>query len=177
MTAAPHCRVGSPPVRQQLLRFLVVGCLNVGVTFVVFVLCYRWLPVGGIIVDLSGGSDGPPARAMAALGAGSIDAAAANGIGYAAGMANSFVLNKLWTFQAAGQTARQLGRFVALNLVSLAVSTAVMFVAVDALAAPYLPVFIATVALTTAFHFVANKHWTFADARDAATLAAGRRLS
>ncbi len=120
-----------------------------------------------VLVELTGGNSGALALSLSALGVGSIDAAVANAIGYVAGMVNSFVLNKLWTFEAAGHTSRQLRRFVALNLVSLAASTAIMFVAVDMLAAPYVPVFVATVALTTVVHFVANRHWTFAEARQA----------
>jgi putative flippase GtrA len=152
------------PQVTQLARFLVVGCLNVAVTFAVFLLCYRWLPLGSLFVAVTGGADGPVALALSRLGVGAIDAAVANVIAYVAGMVNSFVLNKLWTFEAGGHTARQLQRFVALNLVSLIVSTLVMFVAVDALAAPYLPVFVGTVVLTTVFHYLGNKHWTFAEA-------------
>jgi putative flippase GtrA len=173
MNAPPSPRPAGPLVGRQFVRFLVVGCLNVAVTFTVFVLCYRWLHVGGVLVELTGGSGSALARALSALGVGSIDAAVANAVGYVAGMVNSFVLNKLWTFEAAGHTSRQLRRFVALNLVSLAVSTAIMFVAVDMLVAPYAPVFVATVALTTVFHFVANRHWTFAEARQAAPVVLG----
>lgn len=163
MSLAPAPRLAPPPA-TQVVRFLAVGCLNVAVTFAVFVLCYRWLPLGTFLIDATGAAGSALARTLARFGIGSVDAAVANVAGYLAGMVNSFVLNKLWTFEAAGRTARQLKRFVALNLVSLAGSTAIMFVAVDVLAAPYVPVFVATVALTTVFHFVGNKHWTFADA-------------
>lgn len=164
MSLATAPRVAPPPA-TQVVRFLVVGCLNVAVTFAVFVLCYRWLPLGTWLVDATGAAGSALARTLAGYGIASVDAAVANVAGYLAGMVNSFVLNKLWTFEAGGRTAQQLRRFVALNMVSLVASTAIMFVAVDVLAAPYLPVFVATVVLTTAFHFVGNKHWTFADAR------------
>ena len=57
---------------------------------------------------------------------------------------------------------QQMQRFVTLNAVGLLGSTLIMFVGVDLLGAPYLPVFIGTVVLTTIFHFLGNKHWTFA---------------
>jgi putative flippase GtrA len=172
MSLASAARAAAPPT-TQVVRFLVVGCLNVAVTFAVFVLCYRWLPLGAWLVDAAGVAGRALARTLAGFGVASVDAAVANVAGYLAGMVNSFVLNKLWTFEAAGHTSRQLRRFVALNLVSLAVSTAIMFVAVDMLVAPYAPVFVATVALTTVFHFVANRHWTFAEARQAAPVVLG----
>ena len=102
------------------------------------------------------------AEALVRLGVGSIDAAVANFVGYLAGMVNSFILNKAWTFEARGQTWQQMQRFVTLNVVGLLGSTLIMFVGVDLLGAPYLPVFVGTVVLTTIFHFFGNKHWTFA---------------
>lgn len=162
LASAPHATL---PPTAQVVRFMVVGCLNVGLTFAVFVVCYQWVPLGTLVVEALGTTDGGLARTLADFGIGSIDAAVANAAGYLAGMVNSFALNKLWTFEAGGRTAQQLGRFVALNMVSLAASTAIMFVAVDVLAAPYLLIFVATIALTTVFHFVGNKHWTFAETR------------
>jgi putative flippase GtrA len=173
----PSQRGRALPQVTQFVRFLVVGCLNVAVTFAVFWLCYRWLPLGSLFVAVTGGADGRVALALSRLGVGAIDAAVANAVGYVAGMVNSFVLNKLWTFEAGGRTARQLQRFVALNLVSLVASTLVMFVAVDALAAPYLPVFVATIVLTTVFHYLGNKHWTFAEARRTSPAALARPRS
>lgn len=153
--------LASPDLRQ-LIRFLVVGCLNVAVTFAVFVLCYRQLSLGSLLFGQLGAAGEWLDGALAGLGVGAIDAAVANFVGYLAGMVNSFVLNKLWTFEARGGTARQAQRFVVLNLVGLFGSTMMMFVGVDVLGAPYLPVFVATVVLTTIFHFFGNKHWTFA---------------
>jgi putative flippase GtrA len=155
-------RVRASPDLRQLVRFLVVGCLNVAVTFAVFVLCYSQLSLGSSFLGRMGAAGEWLGGALAGLGVGAIDAAVANFVGYIAGMVNSFVLNKLWTFEARGGTARQAQRFVVLNLVGLFGSTLIMFVAVDALGAPYLPVFVVTVVLTTLFHFFGNKHWTFA---------------
>ncbi len=170
-------RLLASPSARQLARFLIVGCLNVAVTFVVFVFCYRTLQLGSLLLSAAGPAGERLAAALAGLGIGSIDAAVANFVGYLAGMVNSFVLNKAWTFEARGRTWLQMQRFVVLNVISLLGSTLIMFVAVDLLGAPYLPVFVGTVALTTVFHFIGNKHWTFADgsAGDLARLGESRR--
>jgi putative flippase GtrA len=161
MTSLPGRLLASPSARQ-LARFLIVGCLNVAVTFVVFLFCYRTFELGSLLLATSGAAGEWLAEALRNLGVGSIDAAAANFVGYLAGMVNSFVLNKAWTFEARGRTWQQMQRFVTLNVVGLVGSTVIMFVGVDLLGAPYLPVFAGTVVLTTIFHFLGNKHWTFA---------------
>jgi putative flippase GtrA len=151
---------------RQLLRFLIVGCVNVLVTFIVFVFCYRHLQLGPLVLDAIGPLHDWLAGSLGRGGDASIDAAVANSVGYLAGMINSFLLNKFWTFGARGKTLVQARRFLALNLTSLAASTAVVFVLVDVLRAPYLHVFVATVAATTALHYFANRHWTFAVAEE-----------
>jgi putative flippase GtrA len=163
MTLLPGRLLAAPGARQ-LARFLIVGCLNVAVTFVVFVFCYRTLELGSLLLGASGSAGAWLAAALGRLGVGSIDAAVANFVGYLAGMVNSFILNKAWTFEARGHTWRQMQRFVTLNVVGLLGSTLIMFAGVDLLGLPYLPVFAVTVALTTIFHFLGNKHWTFASA-------------
>lgn len=161
MTLSQGRSVASPGARQ-LMRFLLVGCLNVAVTFAVFVLCYRQ-QIGSTLLGAAGAAGDWVDASLARLGVASIDAALANFVGYLAGMVNSFILNKLWTFEASGRTLRQMHRFVTLNVVGLIGSTLMMFVGVDLLGAPYVPVFAATVALTTIFHFFGNKNWTFAE--------------
>ena len=162
MTSLPGRFLASPSARQ-LARFLVVGCLNVAVTFVVFILCYRKLQLGSALLQAAGAAGAWLEESLGRLGVGSIDAAVANFVGYLAGMVNSFVLNKSWTFEARGRTWRQMQRFVMLNVFGLLGSTVIMFVGVDLLGVPYLPVFVGTVVLTTIFHFLGNKHWTFVD--------------
>jgi putative flippase GtrA len=161
MTSLPGRFLASPGARQ-LVRFLIVGCLNVAVTFVVFVFCYRTLELGSLLLSAAGSAGAWLAAALGRLGVGSIDAAVANFVGYLAGMVNSFILNKAWTFEARGRTWQQMQRFVTLNVVGLLGSTLIMFAVVDLLGAPYLPIFVGTVVLTTIFHFFGNKHWTFA---------------
>lgn len=168
-------RLLASPGARQLVRFLIVGCLNVAVTFAVFVLCYRRLELGSVLLAAAGSAGTWLGEALGRLGVGSIDAAVANFVGYLAGMVNSFVLNKAWTFEARGRTWQQMQRFVTLNVAGLLGSTLIMFVGVDLLGAPYLPVFVGTVVLTTVFHFLGNKHWTFASGGTGATAGLGER--
>jgi len=93
----------------------------------------------------------------------SIDAAFANTIGYTAGMINSFILNKLWTFEAKGRTKHQLHRFFILNILGLIVSTLLIFVFADLFSVSYLIVWPITIGLVMIFNFIGNKYWTFSE--------------
>ena len=88
-------------LRHPLARFVVVGCANFVVSFAAFYWSYHYLPLG----ESSGRG------------------AVANVLAYAAGMINSFVLNRLWTFRAEGQVAVHAFKFVALNAATLVAST------------------------------------------------------
>ena len=63
----------------------MVGCTNFVVSFSVFFLTFNYLP--------------EPVRMQPP------EAAVANVAAYAAGMMNSFLLNRSWTFRAAGNAA------------------------------------------------------------------------
>ena len=86
-------------------------------------------------------------------------------LAYAAGMINSFVLNRLWTFRAEGQIGVHAFKFVALNAATLVASTAIVLVLVDwagfSALAVWLPL---TIAILTA-HYLGMKHWAFAERR------------
>lgn len=148
---------------KQFIKFAVVGCLNVLVSFLVFYLCYRQWPLAALILQSVATIHPSIESTISAYGVHAIDAAFANTIGYLAGMINSFVLNKLWTFEAKGTTIRQIHRFFILNILGLAVSTLIIFVFVDHLGAPYLIVWFFTIALVMILNFLGNKHWTFAE--------------
>ena len=124
-------RMAVTPNGRQLIKFAIVGCLNVLVTFVFFFLCYRQWSLASLILDAMGSTGEVIKEILFELNIHSIDAAFANTIGYMAGMINSFVLNKLWTFEAKGRTTRQLHRFFILNIIGLIVSTSIIFVFVD----------------------------------------------
>ena len=146
---------------RQVGRFAVVGCVNVAVNLVVFVFFYRYVPLASTLLQALGPLGTRITEALASAGIPAVDAGFANLIGYLAGMINSFVLNKYWTFEAGGRTGQQARRFIVLNLAGLAVSTALILVLVDVLRLPYLPVWFASTALVMVLNFLGNKHWTF----------------
>ena len=130
-------------LRHPFARFVVVGCLNFVVSFAAFYASYEFLPLG----ESSGRG------------------AVANVVAYAAGMLNSFALNRVWTFRAEGQVAVHAAKFVVLNAATLVASTAIVLVLVDLAGFPALAVWLPlTIAILTA-HYLGMKHWAFAERR------------
>lgn len=130
-------------LRYPLARFIVVGCANFVVSFTAFYASYQWLPLD----DTSGRG------------------AVANVLAYAAGMINSFVLNRLWTFRAEGQVAVHAAKFIALNAATLVASTAIVLVLVDRAGLPALAVWLPLTLAILAAHYLGMKHWAFAERR------------
>lgn len=130
-------------LRHPLARFIVVGCANFVVSFSAFYASYHYLPLD----ELSGRG------------------AVANVLAYGAGMLNSFLLNRLWTFRAKGQVVEHVFKFVALNAATLVASTALVLVLVDWVGLPALGVWLPmTLGILTA-HYLGMKHWAFAEQR------------
>jgi putative flippase GtrA len=134
-----------------LSRFAVVGCVNFCVSFAVFYLCFHYLPLD--------------AAAPLAQNGVRVDAAVANVCAYLAGMVNSFVLNRVWTFGATGRTSSQLLRFTAVNAVTLTLSTSTMFHFVDVLGYPELVVWIPLTVVILVLNYLGCRHWAFAQPR------------
>jgi putative flippase GtrA len=146
---------------QQFKKFIVVGCSNFAVSFLVFYLFYNYLKLSGILFNILGPAGDYLERSLQNIGAESVDAALTNGIGYAAGIINSFIWNKLWTFKARHQTAGQFGRFLVLNLACLLLSSLSLFIFTDYLGLPYGPVWFITMGIVTLVNFVVSKYWVF----------------
>jgi putative flippase GtrA len=123
-------------------RFALVGCTNFVVSFSVFYLTFNYLP-GAIREQL-------PAASVANVAA------------YAAGMVNSFLLNRSWTFRAGGNAAAQALRFAVVSLASLALSTATMFQFVDVRGHPELAVWVPTTIIVMMLNYLGCKYWAFA---------------
>jgi len=146
-------RSGTPD--DSAARFALVGCTNFIVSFTVFYLSFNYLP--------------PDTVASLARGFGAADAAlhpplaaAANLLAYLAGMVNSFLLNRSWTFRAAGNAWPQAMRFAAVNLFSLAMSTLASFALVDVLHYPSLAVWVPVTVVVVLVNYFGCKHWAFA---------------
>ena len=136
------------PAVRQFLKFAIVGCLNVAISTMVFYLCYtKWRLGSSLSID--------------SLGITELDGAIASVIAYSAGMINSYLLNKSWTFRVKNGTLTQVQRFFILNMAGLALTTVIIFVCVDMLNGPYMTVWFITVIFVMALNFLGNKYWTF----------------
>jgi putative flippase GtrA len=125
----------------SLARFILVGCANFVVSFAAFYGSYHYLPLGD-----HGGRG-----------------AVANVLAYAAGMLNSFALNRAWTFRAEGRVAVHAWRFTLLNACTLAASTLIVLILVDRLGYPELAVWLPLTLAILATHYLGMKHWAFAE--------------
>jgi putative flippase GtrA len=148
---------------RQLAKFSIVGCLNLAISLTVFTLLYSQIRLGTLLMNSTGDVGLWLTHVLNGFGIVKIDAAVANTFSYAAGMMNSFYLNRLWTFEAKVPAMTRLPRFVLVNGLSFTVSTLILLVAVDVVGAPYLPVFCATLGIVTTINFLGNKFWTFTD--------------
>jgi putative flippase GtrA len=141
---------------DSVARFALVGCTNFVVSFTAFVLSFNYLPPGAVatlagLVGAGGASSHPP------------QAAVANVIAYLAGMVNSFLLNRSWTFRATtGNALPQALRFGVVSLFSLSMGTLVTFALVDVLGLPSLAVWIPLTAVVVIVNYLGCKHWAFA---------------
>ena len=148
------------PGIKQFSKFLVVGISNFAISFAVFYFLYKW-KLSPFFYGFFGQTGKTLEDIILGLGATSLDATLANILGYGAGVINSFVWNKLWTFQAKSQTAAQFGRFLVLNLSCLILSSASLFIFTDYLVLSYLPVWFVTMGIVTLVNFAVSKHWVF----------------
>jgi len=147
---------------KQLIRFSLVGCANFSISYTVFLLSYHYWPFSRILATLPLPLANVCQTGLQLTGVSSIDAAVANLIGFVAGMANSFVLNKLWTFEVREGTRSQAQRFIATNLLCLGLSTVSLFIGTDLNHLPHTPVWIGSMAGVTIINFWLSKHWVFA---------------
>lgn len=83
---------------KSIIKFGIVGCINTGVDFITFTLLFSMFGIDKLVCQVGG---------------------------YSMGIINSFVLNKLWTFNDKKEktnTAAQFIKFVVTNMISLGVS-------------------------------------------------------
>jgi putative flippase GtrA len=146
---------------KQLFKFLIIGCTNFAISFVVFYLCYKRLPLATSLLARSGTLGEKIQPLLAAAGIASPDAALANILGYSLGTVNSFVWNRTWTFKNRSNTSKRFRRFVALNILCLLLSSVSMMIFVDLLHWPYGIVWVATMGFITILNFIGNKFWVF----------------
>ncbi len=125
------------PEKEKLIKFLkfcITGGLNTLVDFCVFFI----LSYIGVNIYI------------------------AQGIGYSAGIANSFIINRRWTFKQKGDVHwAELVRFIILNLASLVLSIGLMYVFSDLLGLKELYAKLFTTAFTVVVNFIGSNFWVF----------------
>ncbi|MEN6315408.1 MAG: GtrA family protein [Clostridiaceae bacterium] len=127
---------------KSLLRFGIVGCINTGIDFLIFTLLYGTFGIDKLVCQV---------------------------IAYSCGFMNSFIMNKLWTFESKKSklnTLKELYRFLFVNLLSLAVSLVILKVFNEFF---YINVYVSKIAvifITQAINYLGYKYWVFKTRRE-----------
>ena len=150
---------------KQFSKFLVVGLSNFAISFAVFYFLYNYWKLSGLFYRLLGPAGKDLETFILRMGATSLDATLANIFGYTAGIINSFIWNRIWTFKVKQAIGSQFGRFLALNLFCLVLSSAALFLFTDFLGWAYLPVWFFTMGVVTLLNFFISKIWVFSGAK------------
>ncbi|MBB6091636.1 putative flippase GtrA [Povalibacter uvarum] len=125
---------------RQFLVFALIGVINTAVHFVVFVLLLRVFGVPML---------------------------AASAIGYCAGVANSYVMNRLWTFKVTTRAnSKEFLRFAAVNVVSLGINLLVLKYLTESAGLGPEVAQIGAIGASLVANFAGNKWWAFAGARE-----------
>jgi putative flippase GtrA len=123
--------------RRQLARFLGVGTVNTAVAFVVFRGVHSALPR-------------VPGAAAAAQASATVVA-----------MLCSYALNRAWTFRSGASRGPEFARFVASQVAYLALSSALLELAITGLRLPTTPSWVATTGFMTVLNFLGQRFWVF----------------
>lgn len=168
MTTRPDRDVlnGAAPAKSgagvlQFGRFIIVGSSNFLVSLTIYYLVYNHLRISNLLWSQASGVGKLAADALSRLGIGSIDGGFANACGFMAGVLNSFIWNRKWTFGASGGPRRQFVRFLVINLLCLGGSTLGIVLLVDVARWPYLPCWFLVGGLVMLVNFFAYKYWAF----------------
>jgi len=120
-------------VRQQFIRFLIVGASNTAITLLAYAgaihIGVRYLPAGAAAYSLGG--------------------------------LNGFVLNRRWTFSHTGRIARSAVRYAAVTAIGVCLNLVLLRLAV-AIGVPRAAGEVAAVAPVTLLTFALNRAWAFA---------------
>jgi len=121
--------------RVQFLRFCLVGVANTGITYLTFLLLYRVLSVAYV-----------PAAV----------------IGYVAGLGNSYLMNRSWTFRGwSDRSPGEIARFLLVNAVSLGANVGVLRLLVEHFRLPAELAQIPAIGVSVVLNFWGNRLWAF----------------
>lgn len=122
---------------KHLVKFSTVGALNTVVDLIVF---------------------------TAVLNLNSVPAYIAQGAGYGAGMLNSFIMNKLWTFKkfdTGSGLAGEVLRFFTVNALSLIISIIMMWLLADIIGVSSFVSKAVILVLTQFINYIGYSYWVF----------------
>lgn len=122
-------------ISTQFVKFVLIGLLNTLIHYIVFIVLFRLFSVNMTVATV---------------------------IGYIAGMLNSFIWNRSWTFGIRGDSyLLELVKFSLVNIVALL--TNVMVLRLLTLQFSMLPELaqICAIAISVIVNFSGNKCWTF----------------
>jgi putative flippase GtrA len=122
---------------SRVVRFIIVGVINTLAAYVAFRSVLAALPT----------AIGAPAVAQAAA--------------YAAGMACSFVLNRLWTFESRAARGPEAARFVVSQVALFAVSAAAVETAVTGFGVRASAAWVTITGLVAVLNYFAQRDWVF----------------
>jgi putative flippase GtrA len=117
----------------EFVKFALVGLLNTGIDVAIFFLL-TWVSTPYV---------------------------AAQVVSYSCGAANSYLLNKIWTFRSSGLSYAEVVRFTVVNLASLAISIVVLTLLHDTAGLELVPAKGGATVCALAANFLGNKLWVF----------------
>lgn len=119
----------------QFIKFSLVGVLNTAIHYGVFYGLYRYAGLYHLF---------------------------ASAAGFCFAVANSYLLNKFWTFKRRGAPVREeFLKFFLVSVLSLGVNLAGMAILVELLAVHPPLAQLLTISITLVINFLSNKFWTF----------------
>jgi putative flippase GtrA len=117
----------------EFIKFALVGLLNTGIDVAIFFLLTRF----------------------------GIPYVAAQVISYSCGAANSYLLNKVWTFRSSGLSYVEIVRFTTVNLISLGISVVVLTLLHGTVGLELAAAKGGATVCALAANFLGNKLWVF----------------
>lgn len=120
---------------RQFIIFSVVGLINTGIHYCVFLFLYRFININYLVASV---------------------------VGYSCGLLNSFILNKKWTFKTINvRKDLELIKFIIVNVVALGVNIIGLKFFVEAMGIRPEISQIAAIGFSLVTNFFGNKYWTF----------------
>jgi putative flippase GtrA len=123
--------------RTEFIRFALVGVVNTVVDFTVFVVLTKLVGVAYLIGQI---------------------------VGYSAGVTNSFIMNRKWTFNkgtSKEKMPKEIIQFIVINLLSLGTTLLLMYILVDHYAISTIIAKIIVIIVGQVVNYTGYKFWVF----------------